>query len=82
LSDFWMHTRSTNVAHGPPCSFKLQHLIPLLKYSISNVLTYICPWLWNVKIAFSHDIALLPHTPNMTMNVAVISLPMAEFSSL
>jgi hypothetical protein len=41
-------------------------------------MTYTCPELWNDKIAYSHDIASLPHTSRMTMNAMMISLPLVE----
>ncbi len=46
------------------------------------ILTYRCLELWNVQITFFHDITSLPPTMKMTMNVAAITLPTIEYSTL
>ncbi len=46
------------------------------------ILTYRSHELWNVQIAFFHDIASLPHTLRMTMNAVLISLPTTKYSTL
>jgi len=66
---------------GSPCSLELKPLFVLSKTLMQKFLTYICHELWNTQITFSHGIVFLAHTPNMTMNATMISLPMAKCST-
>jgi hypothetical protein len=52
------------------------------KTLLHMILTYRCPNLWNVQIAFFYDITYLLHTLRMRMNATTISLLTVEYSTL